>query len=238
MKSTDYRLFILITLFCTLLPGLASALTPNEYNVLFSKGKEQFKSGQFEQAYDTYYELFEINPEDQAVNFMLGRSAFESKNIEAAVMIYDRMLINDPDANRVRLELARCFIELGSFETAKSQFEIVLKSNPPENLKENIKRFLEIADNNLKRHFWSGYIRISGGYDDNPEAIPGNNVVFVPAIPDTPVTVGEPNGDVFLSNIFRLGHRYKQDSERFLWDTSVLNYNVFYSSQSTESIKF
>ena len=238
MKKLKSSLIMAGILLYSFVPGFLSAMTQSEYQHQFDVGKNYFESGQFETAYLVFNRLFEKNPEDLAVNFMLGRSAFELRDFETAVMVFDRMLIQNPNSNRARLELARSFMGLGSYVTAKAIFETVLESDPPENVKRNIQIYIDAADAALTKHYFSGMVKVFSGTDDNPQVLPDSTFVDIPSLPGITVSLDSKDRDTFLGNFLKISHRYKPESEKFLWDSSVMNYNLFYCSQTSESIQY
>lgn len=238
MKNLRIPCIFLLILFFSVSPSVVFSMTADQYQDQFQMGKSYFDSGHFEKAYETFYPLFEENPKDPAVNFMLGRAAYEFGDYETAVMIFDRMLITNPDSHRVRLEFARCFMKLGSYETAKVHFNRVLASNPPENVKKNIQRYIEQADSALKKYSFSGLLQIFGGWDDNPRVLPNDRFVDIPTIPGLTAILDDQEEDWFMGSYFKLNHRYVPDRYPFLWDSSVLSYNTYYDTQSTESFAY
>jgi len=230
-----------LVVFCLLIilwPPLAPAMTQEGYQGLFDEGRAAFEEGRIGEAYDTFNRLFIQNPQDPAVNFMLGRSAFEQGMYEEAVMVYDRMLMDAPDNHRVRLELGRTLMRLGDYENAKVHFLEVMESSPPEAVRENIKRYVEAANRLLQSHFISGILRGFVGWDDNPKVLPDDRVIDIPVLPGFPFTLEKKDDDWFGGSFLQLGHRYKTDAGRLFWDTSLMNYNVWYDTQSSESINF
>ena len=80
---------------------------------LFEQGRVFFDAGNYERAYDLFWEVFKVDPENLDINFFLGRAAFEIGNYEMALMAFERILIAKPEANRVKLEMARTYYRLG-----------------------------------------------------------------------------------------------------------------------------
>ncbi|MCK5544988.1 MAG: tetratricopeptide repeat protein [Desulfobulbaceae bacterium] len=138
MKPTC--LITIITLF--LFSGLGNAQA--EEAVLFKDaGALLYEQGEYEKAYQHYFELFKEDPQDIRVNFFLGRAAFGMGNYEAAIMAFERVLIVDPGAVEVKIELGKSYYRLGSHETAIQYLEEALDNTMPDNVRKNVQAFLQ-----------------------------------------------------------------------------------------------
>lgn len=235
--SPAFRILALCLLFLAR-PPAAPAMTMEEYQALFDEGRTAFQSGQPGEAYDTFNRLFLENPRDPAVNFMLGRSAFAQGMYEEALMIYERILIETPDNQRARLELGRVLMRLGAYENAKLAFSEVLASSPPDTVRRNIERYIQAADRALKRHFLSGLLSAFAGWDDNPQVLPDDRTIDIPAFTGLSFEFEEKDDDWFGGSYLQLGHRYKPDAGRLFWESALINYNIWYDTQSTESLSY
>lgn len=238
MKLSPAVVTLALCLIALLHPPMAPAMTQEEYQEIFDEGRAAFDAGRPGEAYDTFNRLFTENPKDPAVNFMLGRSAFELGMHEESVMIFERIIIQHPDNMRARLELGRTLMMLGDYENAKTHFYQVLESSPPDAVRKNIERYIDAANSAQQRHLLSGMLRLFGGWDDNPQVLPDDRTIDIPAFSGLSVQLDKKEDDWFVGHFLQLGHRYKTDGGRLFWDTSVMNYAVFYDTLTTESLTY
>lgn len=174
-KNHNFLVFVvvflvLVCLLQSIYPGCAGASEADEEIVA---GIQFFKSGKYQQAYDTLLAHVEDVPENQELNFYLGRAAFEIGNYEMAVMAFERILIAKPDENRVKLEIARAFHMMNANEIARRYCKEVLSTNPPEAVKKNIIKFLAFMDKSEQKHFFSGSLCVGVDWNNNVWASPG-----------------------------------------------------------------
>jgi tetratricopeptide (TPR) repeat protein len=200
---------------------------------LFEQGRVFFDAGNYNRAYDLFWEVFKADPENLDINFFLGRAAFEIGNYEMALMAFERILIAKPEANRVKLEMARTYYRLGLRENARQLFEEVLESNPPETVARNIKAFLAGIKKAERRHFFSGQFSTGVDWDDNVYAAPANDVV------DTVVgdvilqgKGAKPIEDWLFNTIGVLSYNYRPPDSPYSWAATGAVYNALYREES------
>ncbi|MCK5232091.1 MAG: tetratricopeptide repeat protein [Desulfobulbaceae bacterium] len=205
----------------------------------FSLGRRLFADGQYKEALSHFIKAFRDDPANPEINFYLGRSAFETGDFETAVMAFDRVLIMDPEAVRIKLEIARSYMELGSFQAAGQLFKEVLETDPPANVRSNIEQFLAIIAASQKRHFFSGTLTLTYGYDDNVKVSPIDRLVET-VIGDVLLEedTGTPQSDYVLSNIVMLNHAYRFLDTPYSLVTSVTNYNSFYGKEHGYDVNY
>ncbi len=122
-------------------------------------------------------------------DFLYGLAALESGRPNEAVFALERITYTYPDQLRVKLELARAFYEINNYQASRALFNEVLATNPTDNVKANIKVFLDLItakENNIDGSF-SFYVSTDFGSDSNI-----NSATKLGVIP-TPI------GDVLLS---------------------------------------
>jgi tetratricopeptide (TPR) repeat protein len=217
-----------LVLFCP-----AAIAVVSDRSQLFEQGRVFFDAGNYERAYDLFWEVFKADPENLDINFFLGRAAFEIGNYEMALMAFERILIAKPEANRVKLEMARTYYRLGLRENARQLFEEVLESNPPGNVARNIKAFLAGIKKAEKRHFFSGQLSMGVDWDDNVYAAPASDVVDT-VIGDV-ILVGKeakPIKDWLLNTTGILSHNYKPPDSLYSWVSTGAVYNALYREES------
>jgi len=247
LKPTLLLFSIMIAALICLSPGGAEAEeTPK---TLFDQGKVYFNSGDFKAAYDTFFTLFKQNPGDLDVNFYLGRSAFEKGDYEAAIMAFERILISQPDATRVKLEIARCHLKLGANEVAKKIFNDVLETNPPDEVKQNIRNLLASVRESEKKHFFSGLISLGVGWDDNAATAPSKTTIYYSQdVVDTstglatqlelPTTVDGAESDIIYSHTALLNYQFRVPETWFSWNSTAIIYNSVYTEDGELNINY
>ncbi len=230
------RFLLIFFVFMFIAPAIYAGVSPETD---FNLGRRLFDAGQYEEALLHFTKAFREDPANPEINFYLGRSAFETGNFETAVMAFDRVLIMDPKAVRIKLEIARSYMELGSFQAAGQLFEEVLETDPPANVRSNIEEFLAVIAESQKKHFFSGTLLLTYGYDDNVMVSPTNRLIRT-VIGD--VMLGEETGvsqsDYMLSNMVMLNHAYRFLDTPYSWVTSATNYNGFYKKKHAYDINY
>lgn len=188
--------------------------------------KDHFDKGEFDKAFESYFDLFRQNPGDPDINFNLGRAAFEKGDYEGAIMAFERVLISRPNAVRAKLEIARSYYKLGSLESAEQYFREVLAINPPENVRTNISQYLQGIKMMKKEHFLSGRISIGVDFDDNVNAAPTSSIIV--DLNDIPFSVDRPEKDRIHTSMVNLNYLYTPLDSAIAWKLSGLNYNAVY----------
>ena len=149
-------------------PPMPSSAAQPEWRILLGEGRRLIQDKKYKEAYEVLRKAHEEKPEDLDVNLYLGRAALETGDYKTAVMAFERFLVVKPDARRVRLDLARSHYMLGNFNQARREFEAVLATEPPKAVQTNIRSFLNRMDQAERRHFISGSIKVTTGWDSNP----------------------------------------------------------------------
>ena len=86
-------------------------------------------------------------------------------DLEAAIGIFEQMLIYKPDLPRIKLELGVLYFRLGAYASAKRYLDDIENYDPPKEVKEKVKVFLEQIENETKLLkfvsfiFWNGIVR-------------------------------------------------------------------------------
>ncbi len=122
-------------------PGFATAAAPSPD--LLETGRQYYRSGEYDRAYDQFFTLFKDSPGDLELNFLLGRAALAKKDYEAAVMAFERVLIIDPAETAVKVELGKAFFYLGNVEMANRFFREALQAELPAGVRGNLEEFLD-----------------------------------------------------------------------------------------------
>lgn len=144
-------------------------------------------------------------------DFLYGWSAVETGHAEEAVFALERVLLRNPQHQRARLELARAYFQLDDLNAAKQAFATVQESNPPPNVQQRIKQFLQLIDEKLeaRKTRRSAAAEFSVGYDNNINSATAQTSIDVPALgqvtlDDTSLQVGDQFAELaVLGNIER-----------------------------------
>lgn len=127
------------------------------------------EGGQFQAAYELAQAQQLARAGEPRFDFLFGLAALESGHPQQAIFALERALAATPQDHRARLELARAHFVLGNFERARPLFQTVLDSDPPEQVRHNIQRFLDaLAERSqLRDHHLSVNASLKLGYDSN-----------------------------------------------------------------------
>lgn len=193
----------------------------------FKKAISLYQSNNFTESYKLFSKLFEEKSDDAEINFYLGRCATELKLYDEALSAFDRVLIVDPNHTRSKVELGRVYFEEKDYEQAQDIFSEALKENIPNEVKEQINKFLVAIENSHKSNTINGAFIVGVSYDTNvknsPERLPwidGNDQVK----------------DNSLSETLSLNHIYKPYRSDYAWNNSLVLYNQNYEDTQDSNI--
>lgn len=127
------------------------------------------KNGDYDQGYEMSKQLIDEWEGDPRFDFYYGLHALETGHFDEATFVFERLTAFDPHTLRYRLELARALYFNNNTENAKTEFEIALKSNPPPQVKANIRKFLKRINKSeaAARHSFHASVGLTSGYDSN-----------------------------------------------------------------------
>ena len=137
------------------------------------------ESGQFEAAYKSS----QANPQEMGTvhyDFLFGLAAIGSGHVAEGILALERHLASVPGNDRARLEMARGYFMVGDYGQARTEFEFVLKHNPPKEVQQNIRRYLDsmqTRDSTALRSNSKFYIDFGFGEDSNVNGGTFNNDV-------------------------------------------------------------
>ena len=230
----SYRVALLLACFILLLAVQATAGDITSY---VNKGKARFAAGDYQSAYDQFFQAFLLAPDNPEINFLLGRAAFERGDYEAAVMAFDRVLIADPKALRVKLEMARSFSALKSYEAARQYLLEVLAANPPDQVRANIQAMLDQLEQQQKHHHLHGMLALGYSYDDNARTVPNSETIMVPGLNNFPFSFNKESDSIYSSTL-SLNHIYMKETLPFSWKSEAVNYVANYQSENDLDINY
>lgn len=218
-----------------LLMPLSLSAAPQQLD-LFEEGEKFLAAGEYQAAYEYFFEAFKKDPANQDISFYLGQAAFAKGDFESAIMAFDRILIVTPDANRVKLELARCHFQLGAFEVAKQYFDEVLATEPPGPVKEKIKFFITSMKSLEKDHFFNGMVAVGVNWDDNAGLAPYRDTVAFDGGDITIQGISTKEADHIMNSTLVLNHLYKIGDTQYTWKTTGINYNALYQNRDIQNL--
>ena len=193
----------------------------------FKKALLLYQSNNFKESYKLFSTLFEKKSDDAEINFYLGRCATELKLYDEALGAYDRVLILDPNHTRTKIELGRIYFEQKDYEQAKDTFSEALNENIPNEVKEQINKFLLAIENAHKSHTINGAFIVGVSYDTNVK----NTTVLAMRQEDT-----KKIKDNSLSETLSLNHIYKPYRSNYGWNNSLVLYNQNYEDTQDSNI--
>jgi len=193
----------------------------------FKKALLLYQSNNFKESYKLFSILFEKKSDDTEINFYLGRCATELKLYDEALGAYDRVLILDPNHTRTKIELGRVYFEQKDYEQAKDTFSEALNDNIPNEVKEQINKFLLAIENAHKSHTINGAFIVGVSYDTNVK----NTTILAMRQEDT-----KKIKDNSLSETLSLNHIYKPYRSNYGWNNSLVLYNQNYEDTQDSNI--
>ena len=151
-------------------------------------------------------------------------------DLEAAIGIFEQMLIYKPDLPRIKLELGVLYFRLGAYASAKRYLDDIKNYDPPKEVQEKVKVFLEQIENETKLFKTQSVLSIGMGLSGNANAGLDTDVVTVVgdlgAI-DLNIS-NKPKSDIYFSTAF--SSQITQDLRHPRGDT--LNYVISLSRQA------
>jgi hypothetical protein len=126
--------------------------------------------------------LAKAHPKDIEPRFLLAEISAEEGNFKDAVDRYRAILLDYPDNIRVRLDLAAALYQLGEDESATYNFQLVLADDLPDNVRENVMKFL--SEIRHRKHYTINAM-LSVAPDTNLNAGTGKNELTLFGLPFT-----------------------------------------------------
>lgn len=158
-------LFLAVWLLAGVSNGTAQSESSPEQEL--AKGWQAYESGDYRQAFEVLSDAVRIYPGDEAINFALGQAAYAAGKLSHALFAYDRVLLLNPNNQRARLDKARTCFMMEQYEQARSQFLDVLETQPPADVDQNIRQFLDAIEERTCRYNWDSSVLTGVFYDDN-----------------------------------------------------------------------
>ena len=138
---------------------------------------------------------------EPAFDLEYGVAAVDSGLISEGIFALERAIMNQPDNLFARLELARAYFAAGEDDMAQAEFNRVLATEPPEEVRDNIRPYLDAisAREGQRRPVWRGNIDLASGYDSNINASTEDDLSLILGLPPGSVTAATPKEDTFAT---------------------------------------
>ncbi len=137
---------------------------------------------------------------DPEYDYLLGIAALDSGERERAVFALERVLAVNPNHPQARAEIARAYFEMGEKVNARREFENVRATNPPEEVKQSIDRYLSALGASPTQ--LSGFLEIGFGRDSNVNSATSSSQIAIPALGGISATLapsGVKESDSFIT---------------------------------------
>ena len=189
-----HPLFAVLALSASLLlalPALASSpanTAPPPVDAAVAQAKGLIEAGKPEEALAILRELPREEPHRTGILFQTGLAAIAAADkinlseparealLDEAVAVLRTILIDQPGLVRVRLELARAFFLKGEDSLSRQHFERVLAGKPPQEVADNVNRFLALM---RARKRWSAYFGFAVTPDSNVNAASDSDIIHL-----------------------------------------------------------
>ncbi|GHS85356.1 hypothetical protein FACS1894103_6730 [Campylobacterota bacterium] len=133
----------------------------------FASAQKAYDSGNYKQAENEFRTLFAAQPNDLNINLYLGLCAHQNKNYDLAVSSFDRVLVLEPNNIRAQLELGKTYYDMNLRMQAKLTFDKILTYPIPNNVRENVQRYLADINEKEKKHSFNGNVVLGYLHDSN-----------------------------------------------------------------------
>lgn len=131
--------------------------------------KTAFLTGDYPFAYQIATDNLIEMEGDAVFDFYYGLTSLRLRKYEEARFTFERLVYSNPDQPRYRLEYGLALFNQQQYEQSAEQFNTVLRTDPPEQVKQNINQYLSFIKQYQRRanKHWSLSLDIGSGYDSN-----------------------------------------------------------------------
>lgn len=160
--------------------------------------------------------------------YLGGKCALDSQHYRQAIQLFEELV--RLDGNPVfRAELGRAYLGAQEFERAREQFLLALESNPPENARQLLHTFLQMADQNrTQAREWFATASLGYQYDSNVNNGPKRPEITLFGLPFTMSPDSMPKSDRALHGTLSVVN-VRPVGDRIAWQTDgvvdVLRYD-------------
>ncbi|MCW8929576.1 MAG: hypothetical protein OQL19_04980 [Gammaproteobacteria bacterium] len=150
---------------------------------IYNKFSELYQTGQSKALYSKALQFRDELEGEADFDYFFGVSAIDNDSISEGVFALERVLFSGEESqyfnqHLVRVELARGYFLLGDNNKSKAMFNEVLTYNPPQDVVDKVALYLKVIEERGKKYQpqLNGFIEQSFGYDDNVNALPGDDI--------------------------------------------------------------
>lgn len=195
-------------------------------------------SGQHDQAYSAYMQLWREFPQHPLVLLGLGRAAHASQRWPHALLAYERLVESFPADAQLRLEYAQILVALEQSEAAATQIN-VLRQLEPTFTEKQATDLLAALEKNRSTLLVNGHVGTGVIHDTNVNAGPGSSNITTPLgqlILD-PSNAARKSMGIFTTAGIDLSWRANPDAK--LWMVGdAMAYQKWYSSARDKDTLF
>ena len=99
-------------------------------NLICAWAQDLFKKGQYNQAFDKFFEALKYNEENDSVYFQLGKCNYHIKSFQDSIAHFKRAISIKPQESMYYFGLGCAYDELGNTKSAKMAFYDAININP------------------------------------------------------------------------------------------------------------
>jgi len=181
-----------------------------------------------------------VSPADNSSvdqQFIDGLNQRDAGDYEASVHSFESILSAEPSLNRARAELALSYYKALNYASAKAEAQKVLADpTTPEGVKVTIRNFLDLMDQESKKHLFTPYLSFGFGHDDNINVGPNSGTINLGGV--VLVSNALPISRNFAMMNVGVSHRYLSPepvklfnhNAAFIWQSNANYYRSDYNN--------
>lgn len=138
-----------------------------------------YNSGRFIEAYELGLALEDKHSGNPKFDFYFGMSAVRSGDASKGVYALERVQYSEPQSPRLAFEIGKAYYDLEQYPRAKKLFEQVLNSNPPQDVAQTSRHYLEAIQRNEHSYMgkFYGQLELNLGSDSNVNTATSDSVI-------------------------------------------------------------
>ncbi|MBR2068969.1 MAG: tetratricopeptide repeat protein [Candidatus Gastranaerophilales bacterium] len=99
-------------------------------NIICAWAQNLFQKGEYNQAFDKFFEALKYNEENDEIYYQLGKCNYYIKSIQDAISHFKRAISIKPEESKYYFGLGCAYDEMGSIKNAKSAFHDAINIDP------------------------------------------------------------------------------------------------------------
>lgn len=190
-----FGIFLMASMLCA--PTVLRAQDPEQITQL----SQLNRAGMPAEAFALANQLLPVWEGEPAFDLEYGIASVDSGFFSEGIFALERVMMDQPENNYGRLELARAYFAAQEDDRARVEFERVLASNPPDEVRENVRPYLDTisAREGRRRAVWRGNLELMTGYDSNINASTDDDLSALIGLPPGTLETATPQEDIFES---------------------------------------